>query len=168
MDYDFLRKSETSVSKRKKIILLGIILIFIILAWFLYQSSNTSITTLKNTLVLAEMGAGTKINDKDYVLTIGEESPLFFNLTPPGNYWNAKILVTIPKGLELLKGNTTWEGNLIGGKTKTLNFYVRAVKVGKWEVKLSLKDFKDKVVQEKSFYVCVDVLKKDAIKRCVS
>ncbi|RLJ03876.1 MAG: hypothetical protein DRP13_04200 [Candidatus Aenigmatarchaeota archaeon] len=164
MNYDFLHAQKTKIKRKHYSIL---IIAFLISAGYFYYSSNTSVTTLENTQIITEMPIATKINN-NYVLTIGEETPLIFNFTTPGNYWNAKIQVSVPKGLELLKGDLKWEGNLVAEKTRSLAFYVRAVKVGKWETKISIKDSSGKTIKDHVFNVCIDVLEKDAIKRCVS
>ena len=65
---------------------------------------------------------------------LNQTAELTLSITAPRNASNVSAKIVLPEGLELLNGDLSWHGKLIGNQTKSIHSEVRAVKTGNWTI----------------------------------
>jgi len=164
-------KKTRKIGKLGKVIfILAIILILtIIITTFLthpldLSSFSPTQPQIENVISDISIEPARKINTDKYLMTIGEESTIQFSFSVDKSGKIAS-LIELPAGVQYISGRKQMNVTANKNVPNNLTAYIRAVKVGKWEVKgmviIGNKTF------EKSFELCIDVLEDKARERCL-
>jgi len=65
---------------------------------------------------------------------LNQPTELTFSVTPTADAPNTSINIQLPKGIQLVSGNLSWEGNIEQGKTINNVVTVKVIKIGDWSI----------------------------------
>ncbi len=144
------------------LIILGILILIILyppdFSFFNYRSSPIESIQSEISISPARSVAGDK-----YIMTIGEESTIKFSFYSDKS-GEVKSAMELTPGVQYILGNIQMNDTVAVNQTNSLIAYVRAVRVGKWNIKGIV--ISGNRTFEQSFELCIDVLEDKARDRC--
>jgi len=160
-------KRKTGLKGKYLFALLIIIILLFVISYLYINSPNFSVNSNSQKKVMINSTLSIlparKIAEGKYIMTIGEESTIRFNLES-NEGTDIKSSIGVPEGLEYISGFSQRNETILKGEVKKLWAYVRAVKVGRWNI-TGVVEANNKT-STKSFELCIDVLEDKARERC--